>query len=503
MKSPESAAAPPRWPELHRIGEVPDPPAFPLDVLPESLSHLANEMADSLNCAVDMPAVVMLALAGGAIANSRLLGVKASYTESAALYVCIVAPPGGAKTPILKMLRAPFDRRQTTLLEAFQAQLAVWQSKDDEEDQGEKPICERVVVADATVESLAQVLCENPRGVIMVRDELVSVVHGLNQYKGGKGADRQFYLSAWSGDTITVDRKSDKSRHGAPLLVVNPFLGLVGGVQPDIVADLRGQRTRTAPPNDGWLDRFLFSWPTTPLALGETWKTVSDASLSDWANVVDWLLRLELLEHEGRKEPRHLRLSQCGKAIWQRRTAEHAAELNNERFPEHLLGAWAKLRAYAVRLTLIVHLLRMACGEVADDEVDGESMERAWKLVDYFKGHVRRVYAEMDADDRIAGLRKLVRWIEKSQASQFRQNDAYQDLKGTFRTVADLEPVLERAQNRGYIRPVLEPERKGPGRKPSTLFEVNPAALRGNADHSGDSGERSADGDAAKSPPSS
>lgn len=461
------------WPELIRIGSAPEPPAFPHGVLPEPLAKLSREMADSLNCLPDMPAVAMLAMASGAIGASRSLAVKRNYVESAALYLCIVAPPGGAKSPILKMLRGPFDARQQSLLDAFKDQIESWK-KQNEESRDPKPVCERVVVADATVESLGLILSENPRGMLMVRDELVSLVHGLNQYKGGKGADRQFYLSTWSGDPVTVDRKSDKERHGAPLFVVHPILGIVGGVQPDVVACLRGERSRgAAPPNDGFLDRFLFAWPATPPAKGETWKSVSDASLADWSDVIDFLLRLEMIEEDGRKRSRVLRLSRCGKAAWEKLTAEHAAETNDERFPEHLVGPWVKLKAYAARLALIVHLLRIACGEIANDDVDGESMTRAWKLVAYFKAHVRKVYAEMDVDGRLVGLRKLVRWIETCAGDRFNQRDAYQALKGTFPTVAELEPVFELAQERGYIHPIAESSRKGPGRKPKS-FAIHP-----------------------------
>lgn len=69
------------------------------------------------------------------------------------------------------------------------------------------PVLRRVVVGDVTTEALATILAANPRGILMARDEISSWIRGMNQYKGGKGNDRQFYLSCWSGQTALVDRK--------------------------------------------------------------------------------------------------------------------------------------------------------------------------------------------------------------------------------------------------------------------------------------------------------
>jgi len=48
---------------------------------------------------------------------------------------------------------------------------------------------------------------------------LMELVASLNQYKSGKGYDRQVYLKLWDGEPILIDRKSDKSRDGAPIYV--------------------------------------------------------------------------------------------------------------------------------------------------------------------------------------------------------------------------------------------------------------------------------------------
>src|SRR5262249_38983310 len=132
---------------------------------------------------------------------------------------------------------------QRTFLQDWQRQKIAWE-ESNEDTRGLRPAPKRCIVSDVTTESLGLLLDENPRGVVMIRGELSGLVASLNQYKGGKGADRQFYLSLWDGDTIAVDRKSDHAREGAPLFVIHPFGSIFGSLQPDVVVQLRGQAVR-------------------------------------------------------------------------------------------------------------------------------------------------------------------------------------------------------------------------------------------------------------------
>src|SRR5262249_23237616 len=159
------------------------------------------------------------------------------------------------KSPALKLLCRPFDLAQQYHLQDWRAEMEVWQEAEPGE-RGPRPVLCRVIVSDITTESLGIVLCENPRGVVLVKDELAGLVEGMNQYKGGRGHDRQVYLALWSGDTIVIDRKSDKSQQGAPLYVADPFAAIVGGIQPAVLETLRGRHAcGLPPPNDGFLDR--------------------------------------------------------------------------------------------------------------------------------------------------------------------------------------------------------------------------------------------------------
>jgi DNA polymerase-1 len=347
------------------------------------------------------------------------------------------------------------------------------------------------------------ILQENPRGVVLVRDELVGWVQAMNQYReGGKGADQQFFLSAWSGSTVSVDRK--KTHDLGPLRVRHPFLSVVGGLTPDKLPTLRGDRPRARAEQDGFIDRVLMAYPPEPPVAAENWAEVGEGTRERLRAVLDRLRSLQMVPvQEGGLikgwRPFVVKLTANGRRAWQDFTERHAGERNADDFPPHLAGPWSKLRGYAVRLALLLHFLRWACGEAEGEEVDGESMARAANLVDYFKSHARKVYAVMDADPRLALARRLLRVIAREGLGRFTRREAYRVMRGPCKAVEDIDPVLSVLETHGYIRPAPVPA-NGPGRKPSPTYEVRPSALGQNA-HIGqnDAGRRPASARAGSS----
>ena len=67
---------------------------------------------------------------------------------------------------------------------------------------------ERLIVSDITIEALAMLLEENPRGLGVARDELSGWLASFNQYKGGKGADASQWLELYRAGVLIVDRKT-------------------------------------------------------------------------------------------------------------------------------------------------------------------------------------------------------------------------------------------------------------------------------------------------------
>jgi hypothetical protein len=494
-----------QWPDPVPLNEVPPVPPFPVDVLPALLQRVVREVAEALPCPEDFVAVPLLVLAATALGASRALAVKRGHIQRSILYAAVIGPPGSAKTPALDFVVEPVHDAEETIhaawkgqmeqyagdLDVYEAELKKWQKSrtGNRPQKPARPPLQRRTVNDATAEALVPILQENPRGVALVRDELVGWVQAMNQYRErGKGADQQFWLSAWSGSTVKVDRK--KTHEQGPLRVRHPFIGVIGGLTPDKLPTLRGDRPWQRAEQDGFIDRVLLAHPRETPAAAENWREISDPTRKALSFVLERLWSLDMVpvtDPTGTVtgcRPLIVKLDAAARQEWQRFTEGHAREINSGSLPPHLVGPWAKLKGYAARLALIIHYLRWACDEAPDGDVDGESMARAARLIDYFKAHARKVYAVMDADPTTAAARRVLRWIVGQHQAHFQKRDAYQALKGTFQTIDELEPALTLLEKHGYIRPEPGQARAGPGRKPSPYYEAHPDLLRGDAHNS-------------------
>src|SRR5262249_33641342 len=158
--------------------------------------------------------------------------------------------------------------------------------------------------------------------------ELSSLMTGMNQYKeGGKGSDRQIYLQFWDCESVEIDRKSNLD--GIPLRVHRPFVGIVGTIQPKTLRLLSEDAGRAL--DDGFLDRFLFSYPEPRPDTEESWREVSKATAEGWNNAVKRLLDLnmEFADDTGERRPRVVGLDDEGKEAWRRFTRAHSNEVNS------------------------------------------------------------------------------------------------------------------------------------------------------------------------------
>ena len=198
-------------PTVPRTNEQADEPmtAFPLDALPGPIRQFAIEGAASLTAPPELIAVPALVVAAAAIGGSRIIELKQGWTEPASVFAAVISPTGTMKSPALQLATAP--------LQALSPRdVPTW-------------------TADVTVERLAQLLADNPRGLLLIRDELSAWVKSMNQYKQGKGADRQFYLSVWSGAPVKVDRVGG----GTPtsISIARPCLSVVGCMPPEVLGE--------------------------------------------------------------------------------------------------------------------------------------------------------------------------------------------------------------------------------------------------------------------------
>lgn len=464
----------PPWPFPQLDISEPASP-FPLQCLPGPLADLVSVAATSLGCPVDFPALASLAVACGAMGRSVALRVKDGWVEVPAIYGALVGEPGMTKSPAVGLMAAPLWKITREQLEVHRRE--VEQAKRFKAAETAVPAPKRIVVDDATTERLAGLLMENPRGLVMVRDELSALFAGLNQYKaGGKGADRQFYLSAWSGSALSVDRKH--ATELGPVHISHPFLSIVGGMTPSMLSELGEAKGR----DDGFLDRILFTCPE-PIPVRWTDAGVPPELSLDWEMAIRRLWGASMSTAiDGKPRPWFVRftdLAREGYAAW---FDDHNQEAEGDGFPTYLRGPWAKMRAYCARLALALDRLALAFdpeGLEEPSDVGEASLSRAIVLMTYFKAHTRRVRSMMRGSfGECPDARKVLKWARNTNREKFSAADVRHNFRKLFPPEgSELEVALQWLESRHCIRSIPLPPKVGAGRPKSTEYEVNPALL--------------------------
>jgi hypothetical protein len=208
----------------------------------------------------------------------------------------------------------------------------------------------------------------------------------MDQYKGGKGSDRQQYLSLWSAQTLKVDRKG-----GGSVYVREPVASVVGGIQPDLVGTLHDSARR----RDGFVERVL---PVVPDVEPARW-TDAAPSTEQYRDVLAVFRALDKLAYPSVEDdpgsPRGygVNLSAEARALFVAWHDENAALVEAaEGLAE---GFYSKLPAHVARLALILHALWHP-----DDPrvmVSADRMRDATELGEFFRVHIGRFLALLRA----------------------------------------------------------------------------------------------------------
>ncbi len=509
--SPQLVAPPlvpsPAWETPLPLPKTAPAPSFPLEVFPDPLRQACTIIAATIQAPVDFAAAALLAAVSASLGARRALAIKQGHAQRGALYLAIIAEPGSAKSPVLGAVMAPIKRlqqetiqrwkqekrRYEELLEQYEDRKRARKRSAKGEDPPEgrsdppaQPLLRRYLVERATVEALGPILEENPAGILCLHDELGAWIAGQNEYKGGKGSDSQFWLSAWSGEAGPIDRKGDHDR--GPLFTPYPFVTVIGNLTPDDLSLLRTTRPSGKKVHDGFCDRILLVYPDEFPASEESWCEIPDTLTQYLDNLYARLRSLSMEPLPGapgdtvQYRPFIVGLEPETREVWQTFTREHAAEVNAPDFPGYLKGPWSKLKGYCARLALLLHYLHWACADPAGpsgdkERVNATMMTRAVTLLRYFKGMAQRTYALIDGDARMRAATRVWEWLdEHPEKKVFTRRDLHQGLKRNYLFVHpdSLHDPLKVLETYGWIRMVEEAPGGKPGRPRSVRYERNP-----------------------------
>lgn len=386
--------------------------SVPLEEFPEPARTYIAAAATALGVDAAMVAVPVLVALAAAIGLSRSVELKSTWQELPILWAAVVAASGSTKSAALDAAFWPLRQAQTAAFEKHKAAMERYESDRRTYESACRgkgtwdgpaptpPACERVITSDTTVEALALLLRDNPRGLTILRDELAAFLCGFDRYaKSGRGGEEQHYLEMFNAKSLTVDRKGGDDK---TIYVPRAGVLIVGTIQPGILRKVLGPQQM----QDGLASRILFVQPPTP---PKQWTeaTVHPELAGRYRALLDELRSLPMgTDESGRPAPIPVPLSPEAKALWIRFYDEHNAGMAGER-DEAIRAAFAKLEGYAARLALVLTLAR----DTGAESIDAASMEGGITLARWFAHEARRIYARFVGAADTSTDPGLVQWI--------------------------------------------------------------------------------------------
>ena len=420
------------WQEPRPLPPIAAPvPTLPAALLPAPLRPWLADVAERVSIPLEFVAAPAIVALGSVVGRGVAIRPMArdDWQNPGNLWGGIVGPPGSMKTPAVSEALRPvrrlaaearqrFEDAEATReadLEALDAKrkakralLEKAAKKGDEDglarfrdelkdlraEEASGVVRERrFTTSDATIEKLGMLLNENPRGLLIVRDELTGWLKGLD--RDDRAQDRAFYLESWNGTGgFTVDRIARGTLHVDALC-----LSVVGGIQPGRLSSYVRSAIGGEEDADGLMQRFqLLVWPD---------------EFGDWRGVDRWP------EKEARER---------AFAVFERLATMEAAELGAEtpdedlpflRFAsdaQRLFLEWrhdlerrirseevkaapafeahlSKYRSLFPKLALLFHLVDVADG-AAGVRVSLKAAQLAAAWTEFLEAHAKKVYAE-------------------------------------------------------------------------------------------------------------
>jgi hypothetical protein len=376
---------------------------FPLDALPLVVRQFVAEISHALMvdpAAVALPALVAIA---GCIGNSRVLRLKSTWSEPAIMFGCLIGDPSSRKSAAMKAAIAPVKKwngekltEWQTAMDVFEHDNARWHAANGKEakEQGlslsppKTPTRRRILVSNITVETFIPRLAENPRGLLVCRDELRGWFASFGQYaKSGAGADECFWLECFLGDEYHYDRKTGEH---TSIRISNLVGSVIGTIQPGMWRRISVQDMF----DSGMMGRILTVYPPKLLSTFDSFEP-SPEIVQLYENLLFALINLDYDRSNERDwKPRPMIFTPEALQLWTTwdngaRKEQHAAE-------GEIAAMLGKMEAYCARFALCFGVCDLVMGGT-NDIVEARHVQSAIKLYDWFVHEAERNYAIADS----------------------------------------------------------------------------------------------------------
>ena len=388
-------------------GKTAETPSFPLEIFPKAIRDIIEALEEYENYNVDFTSASFLTVFAAAMGNTWSVRFMTGWVSRPIIYMVLVGSPSCGKTPPLQQAVAPllkldgeYDMIYCKEMETYrrwERMSAKQRERHSLPEEMKMPQRKCHVVVDSTVEALIGALRDNPRGVLIYKDEIDSLLSNFNRYNG---SDEGYFLSLFSGTPFKYSRKSNNEH----IFLANPYCSIIGTTQPGRLGEQFGGKRMM----NGFSSRFLKVYPEIDKMPSWNDTAMPDGVLEEWGRIIRKVVTVTpSTDQEGKATSIELLFSQEAKL----RVIQWKDEVNNKVYAETdsdaVRALCGKLETYLVRFCLVIQIMHCICGESGMDKIEPGTAELAIRLTEYFRNMESRIAPEIETgilDNRFTEL---------------------------------------------------------------------------------------------------
>ena len=388
-------------------GKTAETPSFPLEIFPKAIRDIIEALEEYENYNVDFTSASFLTVFAAAMGNTWSVRFMTGWVSRPIIYMVLVGSPSCGKTPPLQQAVAPllkldgeYDMIYCKEMETYrrwERMSAKQRERHSLPEEMEMPQRKCHVVVDSTVEALIGALRDNPRGVLIYKDEIDSLLSNFNRYNG---SDEGYFLSLFSGTPFKYSRKSNNEH----IFLANPYCSIIGTTQPGRLGEQFGGKRMM----NGFSSRFLKVYPEIDKMPSWNDTAMPDGVLEEWERIIRKVITVTpSTDQEGKATSIELLFSQEAKL----RVIQWKDEVNNKAYAETdsdaVRALCGKLETYLIRFCLVIQIMHGICGESGMDKIEPGTAELAIRLTEYFRNMESRIAPEIETgilDNRFTEL---------------------------------------------------------------------------------------------------
>jgi hypothetical protein len=373
---------------------------LPINGFPQQIRDLINTCVEIYRSPRDYWSIDVIAAAALAIGNNLELNTK--YNNVPIFWICKVGNVSDGKTEPQKILMKPFSDKDKAEHERYEAErerydeISAMTKKEREnigiDEKPKNPQFFQYLTKDFTPETLYDIHKINNRGLLIDREELKGYLDDFNRYN--KSGEQSNMLSSWSRVSMVYNRKN------AIIRIENPFINILGGMQPDVLPDL----AKDGRAENGFVQRFCYAFPDNVDIQYYNKEKLPESVYREWESFINDLLKLPHTK---------LKLTDDAHQLYENWFNKNREIIYHEP-SQHMKGAFGKLDIISLRLAIVIKGMKIIYEADYSENISGEIMQSAIDITEYFRATQKKVFARMFKPAATMTKKDAIRWVTEN-----------------------------------------------------------------------------------------